>query len=386
AAMRAEGEEAEGLWRYCLQSGDLMAHYALGYTLYELGRHREAYRHLRAYAELVPSDGWAWCWLGKAAEAIGEREEARSAYEEAIALDGDETDAPELLVLLLDGDLRRGGPPTSGPPRGEEGQGRIAMGFVGEAPELDEGSEIVLEDGVRRGALVVFEAREDGNVGVQEAPPGAEGVVYYVHPESTPSRLTFVRASARHLAEHRRDEDAALGELWKETFSGVRFFYRDADLGDAVLGKYRRGLIIRERGYVDCTYLSGGPAARHRYLLITGKARDLHALAGVDRRYGPAIVHRDAFFKVLDVHELGGRAQVTLLHVPEELVGHLGTAELNEMEEEMVEAARQDFEECLAKPVVEALAEPEWAERVSFPLGMDEDGNLFHEDPRGGRK
>jgi hypothetical protein len=60
AAMRAEGPEAEELWRYCLQSGDLMAHYSLEYTLYELGRYHEAYRHLRAYTELVPADGWAW--------------------------------------------------------------------------------------------------------------------------------------------------------------------------------------------------------------------------------------------------------------------------------------------------------------------------------------
>ena len=72
AAMQTEGEEAEELWRYCLQSGDLMAHYSLGYTLYELERYREAYRHLRAYTELVPADGWAWCWLGKACEAMGE--------------------------------------------------------------------------------------------------------------------------------------------------------------------------------------------------------------------------------------------------------------------------------------------------------------------------
>ncbi len=30
-AMQAEGAEAEELWRYCLQCGDLMAHYSLGY-------------------------------------------------------------------------------------------------------------------------------------------------------------------------------------------------------------------------------------------------------------------------------------------------------------------------------------------------------------------
>jgi tetratricopeptide (TPR) repeat protein len=74
-AMQAEGEEAEELWRYCLQAGDLMAHYGLGYTLYDLGRYREAYRHLRAYTELVPADGWAWSWLGKVYEAMGDLED-----------------------------------------------------------------------------------------------------------------------------------------------------------------------------------------------------------------------------------------------------------------------------------------------------------------------
>lgn len=98
--MQTEGEEAEALWRYCLQSGDLMAHYSLGYTLYELERYREAYCHLRAYTELVPADGWAWCWLGKACEAMGELDEARSTYEKAIHLDGDETEAPERLTNL----------------------------------------------------------------------------------------------------------------------------------------------------------------------------------------------------------------------------------------------------------------------------------------------
>ena len=55
------------------------------------------------------------------------------------------------------------------------------------------------------------------------------------------------------------------------------FFYRDADLGDKVFEKYRPGMIIQERAFVDCSYLDGGLAARHRYLIITGKARDLHA-------------------------------------------------------------------------------------------------------------
>src|ERR1700735_542506 len=79
-----------------------MAHFGLGYTLYDLGRYRESYRHLRYYAGLGPAAPWNWCWLGKAAEAIGELGEARAAYLRAIELSAapDDTAAPELLASL----------------------------------------------------------------------------------------------------------------------------------------------------------------------------------------------------------------------------------------------------------------------------------------------
>jgi hypothetical protein len=118
-------------------------------------------------------------------------------------------------------------------------------------------------------------------VAIRQAGPDDEGTVYYVHPESTQEELRFVRTNTRHLAAQREDSDA-LGQLWKETFTNVGFFYRDADLADEVLEKYQQGMIIQERAYVDCSYLEGGLTARHRYVIITGKARDLQALAGVD--------------------------------------------------------------------------------------------------------
>jgi tetratricopeptide (TPR) repeat protein len=103
-ATEVEGEEAVERWRHCLEAGDGMAHFALGYTLYELGQHAEAYRHLRHYTELAPMGAWNWCWYGRAAEAIGEVEEARAAYRRAVELealgDGDETDAAQRLSAL----------------------------------------------------------------------------------------------------------------------------------------------------------------------------------------------------------------------------------------------------------------------------------------------
>jgi tetratricopeptide (TPR) repeat protein len=103
SATQCEGGRALKAWTACLHAGDSMAHFALGYTLYELGRFRDAYRHLRYYAGIAPAQPWTHCWLGKAAEAIGEDGEALSAYVQAIELTeagGEETDAPELLAVL----------------------------------------------------------------------------------------------------------------------------------------------------------------------------------------------------------------------------------------------------------------------------------------------
>lgn len=100
AMAEEDQEEAASQWRMALDAGDMKAHYALGYTLCGLGEHRQAYGHLRRYTELVPTNGWAWNWLGQACEGIGDLAEARAAYERAIEADGDETDAAERLAGL----------------------------------------------------------------------------------------------------------------------------------------------------------------------------------------------------------------------------------------------------------------------------------------------
>ncbi len=85
-----------------------MAHFALGYTMFELGRFHDAYRHLRYYAQISPAHPWNHCWYGKAAEAIGEFGEAAAAYRRAIELTeegAEETEATELLAEL---ERRRG--------------------------------------------------------------------------------------------------------------------------------------------------------------------------------------------------------------------------------------------------------------------------------------
>jgi tetratricopeptide (TPR) repeat protein len=96
-------EEAEIYWRQCLATGDMKAHFGLGYTLLELDRPHESYGHLRTYTEVNPRNASAWMWRGKACEAIEEPEEAATCYRRAIELEEDgsfETDAEELLEAL----------------------------------------------------------------------------------------------------------------------------------------------------------------------------------------------------------------------------------------------------------------------------------------------
>ena len=77
-------EAAAGHWLACLESGDMRGMFGLGYTLFDLGRHTEAYTHLRRYAELAPHNSWAWLWLGRVCEALGELDEAATGYRMAV--------------------------------------------------------------------------------------------------------------------------------------------------------------------------------------------------------------------------------------------------------------------------------------------------------------
>lgn len=102
-AAGASGKGALWRWMACLHAGDAMGHFGLGYTLLDLGRSHDAYCHLRHYAGIAPAEPWAHCYLGQAAEALGELDEARVAYRRAVELTeegGNDTDADMRLAVL----------------------------------------------------------------------------------------------------------------------------------------------------------------------------------------------------------------------------------------------------------------------------------------------
>lgn len=86
-------DTAEHYWRGCLEAGDMKGHFGLGYTLVELGRPHEAFGHLRVYTEITPRNSWAWLWRGRAAEDMGDLDEAATCYRTAIAAEESVVDA-----------------------------------------------------------------------------------------------------------------------------------------------------------------------------------------------------------------------------------------------------------------------------------------------------
>ena len=96
-------EAAAGHWLSCMEAGDMRGMFGLGYTLFDLERYTDAYTHLRRYSELAGHNSWAWLWLGRTCEALGENGEAAAAYRTAVRREREgsfRTDASERLREL----------------------------------------------------------------------------------------------------------------------------------------------------------------------------------------------------------------------------------------------------------------------------------------------
>lgn len=68
-----------------------------------------------------------------------------------------------------------------------------------------------------------------------------------------------------------------------------------------------------------------------------------------------------------------------LLNIPEQGIELFKSATSN-MEENIIEKARQSFKDKINLPVVEELETKEWQSRTEFPLGMNDNGEMFYPD------
>ena len=165
--------------------------------------------------------------------------------------------------------------------------------------------------------------------------------------------------------------------IFNETFPGLTFYYRDTNLSDELISNYHVGQILKARGFTDMSYKGGGLTSNFRYMIASARGKDLSAFDPNAARFGHIVLTSDAFFKVLDVYQIGDKTQVLLLNIPEHAVDFFKNATTN-IEEDITNKARQRFEQLVNAEPVEVLQVPEWALRTRLPVGMSEAGEMFY--------
>ena len=165
-------------------------------------------------------------------------------------------------------------------------------------------------------------------------------------------------------------------KLVNVVFPGLTMYVRDVNLSPICFSRYEKDMIILERGFTDASKRIMGMVTTHRYAILSNHMLDF-SLVVPDNRCGLCVAKNGAHFQVLDIYSYQGKTQILLLHLPDDERWKLFENVHFSMIDQLIETSRKRFQiKAFSEPVPE-LCEPEWIERCSAPLGMDEAGNLF---------
>ena len=161
------------------------------------------------------------------------------------------------------------------------------------------------------------------------------------------------------------------------TYENTGLFVHDINLPEEFAQKYEIGALIKERGFVDMTNKIGQMTTSHRYAIISNHVGNLSQFEH-GTNWGLHTAASGSKFKVLDVFTFKEKTQILLLHLIDNLEDFF--VDNDTIDEECVAWARNIFVESFEKEVIEEVNSEEWLERCSFPIGMDNEGNLWNLD------
>ncbi|WP_125718052.1 hypothetical protein [Flavobacterium ustbae] len=172
-----------------------------------------------------------------------------------------------------------------------------------------------------------------------------------------------------------------LRTIYNETFSGLKLFYRDTNLPENLILKYKVGQIIQEKGFTDMSSIGGGLSGNLRYLIASAHPKDLSKFNADSGKIGHFLLDSIAYFKVLDIQKIGNKTQIFLLNIPDNSISLFKNSSSN-LEEEITEKAQKRFREKIDADLIPELQTDNWKERTKLPLGMSENGELFFDDSK----
>jgi hypothetical protein len=172
-----------------------------------------------------------------------------------------------------------------------------------------------------------------------------------------------------------------LKSIYHETFSGLKLFYRDTNLSEDLISKYKIGQIIQEKGFTDMSSIGGGLSGNLRYLIASSHPKDLSKFNPDSAKIGHFLLDSIAYFKVLDIQKIEGKTQIFLLNIPDNSISLFKNSSSN-LEEEIIEKARKKFIDKRNIALIPELQTENWKERTKSPLGMSDTGELFFDDSK----
>lgn len=162
--------------------------------------------------------------------------------------------------------------------------------------------------------------------------------------------------------------------IYKTTYADCDLYVRDINLSEELEEKYLIGDLIQERAFVDMTDRIGQMTTSHRYAILSNHIADLSEFEN-GTNWGLHTASRNSIFKILDIYKFKGKTQILLLHLID------GFEELfidnNAIDDVEVEIAREIFEESFENDIIKEVNSSKWLDRCSFPLGLDNEGNLW---------
>ncbi len=159
------------------------------------------------------------------------------------------------------------------------------------------------------------------------------------------------------------------------TCSNLTVFCRDADLPYEIVHKYQRGMIIRERGFVDTTALSGGIITSHRYMIMSNHMSSLLQFEG-DKKWALCVANKGSRFLVLGKAEGKGKRVTVLLHLNDDTWQLFKSVDINVFNN-LTNDCYNTFAKCILKEPIASVSTEEWLARCQFPIGMSDDGEFF---------
>jgi len=176
-------------------------------------------------------------------------------------------------------------------------------------------------------------------------------------------------------------KNSRLKTMYHETFSGLKLFYRDTNLSEDLISKYKIGQIIQEKGFTDMSSIGGGLSGNLRYLIASSHPKDLSKFNPDSAKIGHFLLDSIAYFKVLDIQKIDGKTQIFLLNIPDNSISLFKNSSSN-LEEEIIEKARKKFIDKRNIALIPELQTENWRERTKSPLGMSDIGELFFDDSK----